>query len=229
MDTGSAVALWWIQDASQVPYYETASPLRTILAWWARGLGYQVVHGAVAGDARGGVLIAGKGGSGKSTTSLACLEAGLLYAGDNNVVIAEAPVPLAYSLYSSATLEPHHILRFPRLLPGIQNTCRLDTEKALLLVGQMYPDRIAVELPVRAILLPRVAGRPETRLTPASPAAALAALAPSSIFSLPGAGSGSFSALARFVRTIPCYVLELGTELDGIAAAVSGLLSRSAP
>lgn len=226
METAPSQALFWIQDARRVPFYETASPMRTILGWWSRGLGYQVVHGAAAGHAGGGVLIVGRGGSGKSTTSLVCLASGMLYAGDNNLVLTEYPGPVAHSLYSSATLEPHHVRRFPHLLSGIQNGARLETEKAMIFVAQMYPDLVAADLPIRAILLPRVGGRQETRLSPASPATALAALAPSSIFSLPGAGSDSFSFMARFVRRVPSYVLELGADLGGISATVSDLLSR---
>jgi hypothetical protein len=229
METAAGSALFCVRDARHLPFYETASPLRTILAWWTRERGDQVVHAAASGYPDGGVLIVGKGGSGKSTTSLVCLAAGMLYAGDNNVVLTEHPYPVAHSLYNSATLEPHHSARFPQLLPGIRNGARLQTEKAMIFVAQMYPDQVTATLPIRAILLPRVVARPEARLIPTSPATALAALAPSSIFSLPGAGSGSFSLMARFVRRVPSYVLELGADFGSISAAVSGLLSRIDP
>ena len=64
LDTRQDLALHWIRDARQLPYYESAAPLRAILHWWMRNHGCQLVHGGAVGTPLGGVLLAGRGGSG---------------------------------------------------------------------------------------------------------------------------------------------------------------------
>ncbi|MBN2083949.1 MAG: hypothetical protein JW748_01905 [Anaerolineales bacterium] len=98
----------------------------------------------------------------------------------------------------------------------MSNPAELAKEKALLYIHDHMPDRMVAEVPVRVILLPRVTGLPETRLRPASPTVALRALAPSSLFQLPGTGRSEFLVLADFVKRVPSFHLELGTDLDKI-------------
>ena len=100
---------------------------------------------------------------------------------------------MVHSLYNSAKLNSDHVQRFPALLPKIANPEQIAEEKALLFVNEHYPSKVATRLPVRAILLPRVTGLAETRLKRVSVAMALAALAPSTIFQLPRAGSRHLS------------------------------------
>jgi hypothetical protein len=82
-------------------------------------------------------------------------------------------------------------------------------------------------LPVHAILLSHVTDGEETTWAPISPVATLKALAPSSIFQIPGAGRDDFLTLVKLTQDIPCYSLELGTELDRIPEAISEVLSES--
>jgi hypothetical protein len=188
--------------------------------------GLQLVHAAAVGNSRGGVLIGGKGGSGKSTTALACLESNLSYVGDDYTLLGLDSGPVVHSLYNSAKLNSDHIQRFPELLPKIANTERSSEEKALLFVNEHYPLKVAIRLPVRAILLPRVRGLAETRLKRVSVAMTLAALAPSTIFQLPRAGSEAFKFLTTFARQLPCFSLDLGTDLSTIAPVIEELLAE---
>lgn len=226
MDSKSALAIFWIRDARQLPYYESGAPLRTLLHWWLSNHGRQFVHAAAVGTAKAGVLLAGKGGSGKSTTVLACLDSPLVYASDDYCLLTTEPAPYVYSLYSSAKLDADNIHRLPHLASAISNADRLDTEKALLFLHEHCPEKIVSGFPVRAILLPRVTGRPGTTLTPASPITALKALAPSTLFQLPGAGHSAFQVMSKFVKQVPCYHLELGTDLAQIPEVILGLLSK---
>jgi hypothetical protein len=226
IDTKSALAIFWIRDARQLPYYESGAPLRTLLHWWLSNHGRQFVHAAAVGTAKGGVLLAGKGGSGKSTTALACLNSELLYVSDDYCLLATDPVPYVYSLYSSAKVDADNIHRLPHLAFAISNADRLDTEKALLFLHEHCPEKIETGFPIHALLLPRVTGRSETTLTPASPITGLKALAPSTLFQLPGAGHTAFQVMSKFVKQVPCYHLELGTDLAQIPEVILGLLSK---
>lgn len=226
VDTTLNLAVYWIRDACQLPYHESAAPLRTILHWWMSNQGRQLVHAAAVGTCRGGVLLAGKGGSGKSTAALACLHSEMLYAGDDYVLLSGQPMPFAYSLYNSTKLDADHVKRLPHLLPAVSNSERLDTEKALIFLHEHYPDRVTKGFPVRAILVPHVTGLSETRLKTATPAASLIALAPSTIFQLPGARHEILQNLSEFVKQVPSFVLEVGTDLSGIPDVILAFLSQ---
>ena len=225
LDKERNLAVFWAPDSS-LPYWEYGSPLRSILHWWLLSQGLQLVHAAAVGNANGGVLIGGKGGSGKSTTALTCLESHLNYIGDDYTLLGLDSGPVVYSLYNSAKLNSDHVQRFPSLLPKIANPDRLADEKALLFVNEHYPAKVVTQLPVRAVLLPRVTGLPETRWKRISVALTLAALAPSTIFQLPRAGNEAFQFLAAFIRQLPCFSLEVGTELSTIPPVIEGLLAE---
>ena len=225
LDKERNLAVFWAPD-SKLPYWEYGSPLRSILHWWLLSKGLQLVHAAAVGNSNGGVLIGGKGGSGKSTTALTCLESNLFYIGDDYTLLGFDSGPVVHSLYNSAKLNSDHVQRFPALLPKVANPERLADEKALLFVNEHYPAKVANRLPVRAILLPRVTGLPETSYKRVSVAMTLAALAPSTIFQLPRAGGEAFQFLAKFARHLPCYSLEVGTNLSTIPPVIERLLAE---
>jgi hypothetical protein len=75
------------------------------------------------------------------------------------------------------------------------------------------------------VLIPRVVARePDTRLVPASAPAALAALAPSTIFQLYPPQKNALAAMAALVRAVPCFSLELGSDIDRIPEAIVELV-----
>ena len=221
LDLASAAGVFWVRSASEVAYYESGAPLRSLLHWWMAGLGLYCAHAAAVGTSDGGALLVGRGGTGKSTTALACLEAGLSYVGDDYCLLSSHPEPSVYSLYSSAKLNPHDLARFPGLAALVTNRDRLTTEKALLFLHQPRRAQTVGSLPVKAVLLPRVVPGSETRLVQTSAAAALLALAPSTLFQLQPGAADSFPAMSRFVREVRCYTLELGRDLDRIPDAVA--------
>lgn len=225
LDTERNLAFYWIRDARRVPFFESGAPLRTILHWWMSNHQRQLIHAGAVGNAEGGVILVGKGGSGKSSTCLLCLESPLLYAGDDYCLIATALAPHVHSIYSSGKIEANDIGRFPFLAPALSNADRLDREKALYFLHQHFPGKISAGFPIRAILVARVTGRRETGLKKISDAASLLALAPSTIFQLPGAGHESFKSLSNVVKQVPSFVLELGTNFAEIPATISRLLT----
>lgn len=224
IDTSLNIAVYWIKDVRQLPYYESGAPLRTILHWFLDNQKHQLVHAASVGSNKGGFLIAGKGGAGKSTTALACLTSELFYAGDDYVLLSIKPVPFVYSLYNTAKLNANDISKFPNLLPAIKNSEKLNTEKALFFLYNQYPEKVTKGFPVKAILLPLITGLHDTRFKKATPAASLTALAPSTIFQLPLAGHKAFQNLSTFVKQVPSYILEIGTDLNRIPDVILDLL-----
>jgi len=227
LDSARNLAVLWVPETGRVPYWVKGAPLRTILHWWMGGHGRQLVHSAAVGTRDGGVLIVGKSGSGKSTTALACLESGLLYAGDDYVIVSADPLPQAFSLYKSGKVVPERLNVFPRLAGYIDNADRLDTEKALIFINGAHAQQLSASFPLNAVLVPRVTGIRDTFIRRASPAVSLAALAPSTILAHPRGGEAEFRFLARLVKRLPAYVMECGTDLTQIPQVITDLLARS--
>lgn len=219
-------AVYWIHDATALTLREHSSPLREILHWWQWQLGRQFVHAGAVGVGEDGVLIAGVSGSGKSTSTLACLLEGLDYVGDDHVLLADEGEPTIYSVYNAAKLHPDHARTFPRLWPHIANPEALDVGKALWFVHDLAPARLRRRIRAKAVVVPLVGSGRTTRSQAISPGAALLALAPSTIIQLRGVSDSAFAWMARFVARLPCYRLELGREPASIADAVRELIAR---
>jgi hypothetical protein len=227
LDGPSGHGYYWIRAAEDVTIHERGAPVRSLLHWWMRARGRHMVHAAAIGTAHGGVLLAGRGGSGKSTTALACLSAGLRYAGDDYCLLTVEGEPYVHSVYSSAKVQPGQLRHFPRLQAAIANPTGAGDEKSLIFLQPLLAAQMIAGFPLKALLLPRITGQPATGLTRATAFEALRALAPSSIMQLPGAGAVEFEGLSRLVQRVPCYWLELGTAVGGIPAVVQTLLPQA--
>ena len=221
LDADRGVALVRFGDASAMPAYERAAPLKIVLHWWLVRFRLPLIHGAVVGTEAGdGALLVGKTGCGKSTAALACLDSGMRFVTDDRCVLSLGDDPAAVCLYNSAKLWPQQMARFPGFSAAAKDChCRPD-EKALVFVARFAPERLALRMTIRVILLVRIGGGIPTTLTAATPIRVLRDLAPSSLLYQPGAGKDEMAAMAELVRRVPCVGLELGRDLNGISAPV---------
>lgn len=211
LDARADLAVMWVPDHAAIPVHVRAAPFLVIWHWWMRSLGAHPVHAAAVGELAGGVLLVGPGGSGKSTTSLACLLAGMHFASDDYVILAPGPDPVAASLFCTAKVAPMDAARFPELEPALERSGPLD-EKMIAYITSFREDRVARSFPIRAVVTPRVVGGSVTRLLSIHPAEALAALAPSTLLGLPIPDATAFAAMAEAVRRVPTFRLELGSD-----------------
>lgn len=221
LDLESNKGLFWTSDARKLPYWVTGAPLRSLLNWWFDGRGLQLIHGAAVGVDGTGVILTARGGSGKSTTALACLLEGMNYVGDDYLVLGMEPVPTVYSMYSSGKLDAKSMARFPQLQSVISNAEFLDREKALLFLNEKFAENIKSQVSVKSVLIPKITGEAATRFRKASAMEALVALAPTTISQLPLAKQNALKALKSFVQSVPCHHLELGTDFSRIPEAIS--------
>lgn len=227
LDLQKGEALFWVRDARSIPYYETGAPLRTIMNWWFTSRGFQVVHGGAVGTADGGVLLVGKGGSGKSTSCLSCIGSTLKYAGDDYCIVTSNPSPHVYSMYQTAKLKgPRDLERFPDLAEFASNLDQIEKEKILFFLGEHAPEFLEPDFPLRAVLVPTVQKESKARIEPISRAAALHALAPSSIFQNSGAAHSEFDAMSNLVKTLPCFSLVAGENISQIPLVIKNLLAE---
>lgn len=229
LDLGASQAFYWLPDAAAIPYEDRSAPFRSILSWWMGHHGRQFVHGAVVGTRDGGVLIAGRGGSGKSTMALSAVLKGMLYVGDDYCLISFEETPQARSIYSSAKLHGRNLARLPELRELVTNADQLESEKGVLLLHERFAGQIVDRLPLRAIVVPALTGLevlPEFQ--PCPRASALAALGPSTLLQLPGSRPEALRAMAELARSVPAFTLTLSTNLAANAEKLRALVSELA-
>lgn len=220
-------AWFWSRNANELPFWEPAAPFRQILHWWLPDQGALLLHAASVGEAAGGVLLVGAGGSGKSTCALSCLTSDLLYAGDDYVGVELGPVPRVLSLFSSGKLEPDHATLLPHLpAPSFAGDGALE-EKSVFYVAERFPERMCRGFPLRAIVAPRVQGT-EPQVQQCTPVQVLAALAPSTLLQLVPARQEALSAMAALLQNIPAFGLQVGGPTELIPPTIAGLLSELA-
>ena len=225
LDRNRNLGIYWCSDPDRIPYWVTGAPLLKLFYIWMEHQGFQLIHAGAVGFSSGGALLVGKSGSGKSTTALACLQSDLGYAGDDYCLLSFKPVLTVHSLYSTGKKNADDIRRLPELQNVISNRQRLVTEKALYFINDHYSQKILFQFSLKALLIPQITSQIETSITSASAARALVALAPSSIFQLPGAGSVAFQRMSKLVKTIPVYTLNLGSDPQLIAPVICKLLA----
>jgi hypothetical protein len=241
LDTERDHAVYWVDDALSVPYYEKGYPVSVLLNWWLAEKGRYFVHAASIGFGQNGVLLTGKGGSGKSTTTLACVMSGLVVSGDDYAVVDPLEAR-AYSLYNTIKLKSlGDVRRFPGLIDCVSNLAQVEEsekgdgeareteggEKAMIFLHQHYPASLTACMQLKGILVPRIVDRKATEIVEASTAIAFKALAPSTVFQLPGNAHKAFRGLAQMVRRIPAYEITLGSDRQRIASAIRDFIGNA--
>lgn len=198
-------AFYWAPGGQTLPYYELGSPLRVAMAHLLARQGLWMVHAACLGLGGQGLLLAGKGGSGKSTLASLALQQSWQYLSEDYTLVEMQPRPVAHRLYLTLKLHPR--------------------DGGLKQVHFLAPDQVQPCLNLVALVLPQIdESRQRAALEPARPGEALLALAPSTIFQLPGLGQSSLGAMARLARSLPVYRLWLGRDRVSALQALEQLL-----
>ena len=213
-DPATQVALWRTPDLARIPAWEQAGPLRRILHWWASAWGGQLVHVAAVGDETGGVLLVGRGGSGKSTTALSCLGTQVGYLADDYCLVDPSAGPRVYSLYASGKANRGSIARLKRLQAAFAQSSLWEETKQILFLGPGTGWEVVSSAPLRAIVLPQIVPTGPASLAPASKGETLRALAPSTLFQMPGERGPALQRLTTLVQQLPCWSLRLGPDPD---------------
>ena len=237
-EDGFAVADWvtrrafiWLPSSQAVPWYERAAPFRWLFDGLAARLGMSTLHAAAVGLDGHGVLIAGRGGIGKSTMALACLGDGLDYIGDDYCLLDQDLLdddwePRVRALYSTAKWRRGAAV-VPAWLSAVPpDAADMAEHKNILFVDRLRPDQLVKDLSIAAIVVPAVAGLPEPLLQAIPPQEALANLAASTIAQSEQGGAAVMPALARLVRVVPAYRLQMSSDPDASATAIRSLLAQ---
>jgi len=223
--------VYWTNDAAELPFYEIGAPLRMPLQWHFNTPNRQMIHsGAVGTEQLGGVLLSGKGGSGKSTTALTCLDSDLFYASDDYVLVDIEPEVAAHSVFQTAKVKTLQDLeRFPRLKSWMMNADGVAEtgEKPMMFVGEHQPEKIIKRLPIKAIVFPRFIAGADYRLEPVSQSSAFKAIITSTIMQTPFADKESLQMVTKLVRRVPSYLLAFGENQSRLPEIIKQILTEN--
>ncbi|WP_319437478.1 glycosyltransferase [Mycobacterium sp. RTGN5] len=219
LDRETGRGVYWVQDVGNLPYWTRSAPLRTLLHWILMDRGRHLVHGAVVGDEKAAVLLVGRGGSGKSSTALQCLAAGMQFLGDDYVAIAADP-PRAYSLFSTAKVAPSQRWPTGRLLmppgPG-------DEKVVLALDG---PDaHLPRKLPLSALATLRFGDGEASAVEAVDPSALLHAATFTTLAQLPHAGAPLHRMMCDILAQVTTTRIRLGRNPESVVATVRSVVA----
>ena len=210
-DEERKIGLYWTPSLDTLPSYEWAAPLRTLLHWIGLNHGLQLTHAAAVGLRGQGLLLAGKGGSGKSTTSLACWSQGWEFVSDDYCWVSSTPKPQAHAVYRTAKLLPDQNTDLPQW-PRLESMSQEKSVFHLEQLGGSLPAR----LDLQALVLSKPSELSSPLLGPAEQRDALAGLSLSTVAQLPGAGAQSMAILRELSASLRCYHLELCHPVSAI-------------
>lgn len=204
----------WIQSIDKLPQWMRSFPLRHIVGWYFENSSIQPVHSGGISLNKNGIMLTGKGGSGKSSTCLSCLNHSQLnYLGDDFMLVDCEGGKEAFSLYNVAKVEFDNLRKFDFLLP-YKGQFKTDDEKYQIFVNEILPSKIVNEFEIEAIFLPRISNYETGKLVKADPSDALMALAPSTMSLLRGNSEVIFNKLSSFVKKLPSFFLDLSSNFE---------------
>jgi hypothetical protein len=225
VDTAMGRGWYYLSQAADIPFYEKAAPMRMLLHWWCETAGLVLVHAAAVGWNSKAALLAGRGGTGKSTTATLAVQSGFSFLGDDYVIIENSSVPTVLSAYNSIKFRWEMLDR----LPAVETLCvnnHID-EKGYFYLHDTNPDSLVRKLPLKAVLLPVIEGKRKTDFVRVPSSRGLLGLAASSIFQMPGSGKQTLKRLADIIKDTPVYQMSLGMDNAEIVEALEKFLSET--
>lgn len=224
--TGNAV--YFLDRMEDLLPWDAGSPIRLPLHWMLLGKRRRMIHAGSLGLGGDGVLIVGRGGSGKSGTTLAGIAGGLKTVGDDYVLLDQADRPTALPLYRLLKQDPAGLARIPGLSERVGDRERNWQGKFELDPEALFPGCMAGSLRLRAILLPEVAHLPATRFERLDRAPATKILVEPMLEQLPVASTESVMFFAGLTAQLPVYRAQLSEDAAEIASSVRRLIEDHA-
>lgn len=225
VDYASNEIYYWVDDFCRLSPNETASPLRMVFHLWFEPTKLFLCHAAGLGFSQKGVLLTGKSGSGKSTSTLSCLNTRLKYAGDDFILV-DSEKSIVYSLYGAAKLNVEQFENFPHLKPLISNIEHIPREKGHIYINESFKDSMINQFSIQAILLPTITGLENTFIKECSKIDAIKALVPSSVWIL-RTNKTAVEKMKLLIAKTPTFRLMAGVNLEQIAPTLINFINEN--
>lgn len=225
IDYESNAVYYWVEDFLRLSPRESAIPLIMVFHLWFDNTPLFLCHAAALGTSETGVLLTGRGGSGKSTSTLSCLNTAMKIAGDDFVLV-DSDKCIVYTLYGVTKLTIEQFDNLPHLKPLIWNTDQIPDEKGQVYINEFFPDSMINQFKLKAILLPTITGLEDTFIKQCSKTEVIKALVPSSIWILKSSKK-AVEKMNHLIAKTPAFRLMAGIDLNQIAPTLIKFINES--
>ncbi|MGB5218250.1 MAG: hypothetical protein WBN66_08115 [Smithella sp.] len=222
-DNGRNRGFYYLPKAVEIPFYEKAAPMRMLLHWWCEKSGLVLIHAAAIGWNASAVLLAGRGGTGKSTTAMLAAQDGFKFLGDDYIILENNSAPVVHSAFNSVKFRWEMLERVPAAGEFCLNN--QNDEKGYYFLQDKKPDSLIRSLPLKAVLLPAIEASQKTSFDRVAQSKGLMGLAASSIFQMPGSGRQTLKTLVSILKDIPVYQMSLGKDNSEIMNALKRFMA----
>ncbi len=207
-DTRSREAVVWFHDVRTISYWFAATPFRLQLSWFADTFDGEMVHAAGIEIEGSAALLIGPGGAGKSTLTLAALAQGVRTLGDDFLLLTHQR---AFPIYRRMKFLDSTLDYFGHAIDPIGTVMNVDATDEKRIVETNDNFLCQTGLPIAAIFVPRIGARARVRRT--SESQAVRSILGPTMMGLLGGSHGTLSRIARCVRSVPTYEIEVGQDM----------------
>ncbi len=173
-----------------------------------------------------GILVPGSSGAGKSTLSVTLARAGFDFLSDDTVFLRPTAEGISVSGFpDEIDVTEATVAMLPELVHLAGRPLQPGRDKHSFRVEDVYGVSPLAECTPVALVFPHVVEVPRPELQALAPSDALLELMPNLLLTDPQATQTHLDILADLVRTIPCFTLRPGSDLDAAAACVAELIS----
>lgn len=189
------------------------------------------LHAALVRWQSRGVMVVGEGGAGKTTSTLALMQAGADWLGDDAVLLCRRRgAPIALRIPKPFHVGEATIAAFPRIGPGLGPAYQENNDKRAFDPAAVFDGRALESAAAPSVVLfPEITGAPSTTLTPLTGAETMGMLAVSSaMMMIDGLArvAEQLSILRDLVDDATGYRLALGTDVLEDPSVIGALLGQ---
>ena len=211
-------------DEGQLPPWEPGSVLKSFTYWIALQNKMFMQHAGTLSNGSKGLLLVGRGGSGKSGTVLAGLCDGLKSCGDDHVLVEFAETLKARSIYAIMKQDQAGFERCNLFSAEISNLKRNWQNKIEIRPEIIGLPAIEPQCSINAIVFPRVEANVKSSFKEVTIRDVSDGLVLSNQVEGPGSLSQSIANSLRLFRSAPIYRLSLGSDAKHVAQTLRSLL-----
>ena len=219
-----------VRDPEHWPLEHYQQALFISLYQYLIGRGFYLIHASAIGRNGKALLFSGKSGAGKTTTMLACVQAGFDFYSDDATLLrrCEDGQFEVISLLGTLNVTETTLDWFPELVPHATGAASR-TGKRVVMIHEVYPRRMAAIGRVHGLIAPEISTRSGSDLAPIGKMNLLSELLP---FSLDlhddTVTRDHLDFLLDVLHRVPSYRLNLGPMRNELPPLLEQVLTTAA-